>query len=58
MLKYICKNCDLECETSVCPKCGNRTELVNSTIFWSKQLNTPVFDNYCFEMFLEQLMDS
>lgn len=49
MLKYICKNCDLECETSVCPKCGNRTELVNSTIFWSKQLNTPVFDNYCFE---------
>ena len=49
MLKYICKSCNLECETSVCPKCGNRTELVSSTIFWSKQLNTPVFDNYCFE---------
>ena len=49
MLKYICKNCDLECETSVCPKCGNRTEFVNSTIFWSSKLNIPVFDNYCFE---------
>ncbi|MBN2921897.1 MAG: hypothetical protein JTJ28_20145 [Lactobacillus sp.] len=41
MLKYICKNCDLECETSVCPKCGNRTELVNATIFWSSKLNIP-----------------
>ena len=49
MLKYICKNCDdLICDTSICPVCGKRTELVESTIFWSKEYNAPSFDEVCF----------
>lgn len=49
MLKYVCKKCDdLICDTSICPVCGNRTELVESTIFWSKEYNTPSFDEVCF----------
>ena len=49
MLKYVCKNCDdLICDTSICPVCGNRTELVESTIFWSKEYNAPSFDEVCF----------
>ncbi len=48
MLKYICKHCDdLTCNTSVCPVCGNRTELVSSKIFWSKQYNAPCFEEIC-----------
>lgn len=44
MIKYICKNCDdLTCETSTCPVCGGRAELLESTIYWSKELNTPSF---------------
>lgn len=48
MIKYVCKKCDnLECETSICPVCGTRTVLENTTIFWSKKLNTPSFEEYC-----------
>lgn len=48
MLKYVCKHCDdLECETSTCPNCGQRTELVETTIFYCKKCNVPVFDDEC-----------
>ena len=48
MLRYICKRCDnLECETSTCPVCNGRTDLVESTIFYCKKCNVPVFDNEC-----------
>ncbi len=44
MINYKCPNCDnLECETSVCPVCGGRTVLEGSTIYWSKEHNTPSF---------------
>ena len=45
MLTYLCKNCnDLVCETSICPVCGSKTELLESKIFWSKEYNCPSFD--------------
>lgn len=48
MIKYKCKSCDgLICETSVCPVCGKRTEISETTIYWSKKLNTPCFDEFC-----------
>ena len=48
MLKYICFNCDnLECETSTCPVCGKRTNLVETNIFYCKKCNVPVFDEKC-----------
>ncbi len=48
MLKYVCENCDnLKCETSICPVCGGRTQLEKTAIFWSKEFNTPSFDEIC-----------
>ena len=48
MLRYICKNCDnLQCETSECPVCGGRTELIESSVFYCKKCNVPVFDDEC-----------
>ena len=44
MIKYICHKCDdLSCTTSICPNCGERTELTESAIFWCESLNTPSF---------------
>lgn len=48
MIRYKCKSCDdLICETSVCPVCGQRTEISETSIYWSKKFNTPSFDEYC-----------
>ncbi len=48
LLRYICKHCDnLECDTSECPNCGQRTELVETTIFYCTKCNVPVFDEEC-----------
>lgn len=48
MIKYICNYCDdLVCETSVCPVCGQRTSVFQTSIYWSNKLNTPSFDEFC-----------
>ena len=48
MIKYICHNCnDIECETSVCPVCGQRTQVVSTSIFWCKECNCPSFSPVC-----------
>lgn len=48
MLRYICKNCDnLDCESSICPVCKQRTDLVESSIFYCAKCNVPVFDKEC-----------
>lgn len=48
MKTYICKNCDnLQCETSVCPVCGKRTELVKTEVFYCKHCGVPIFDDNC-----------
>lgn len=50
MQTYICKNCDnLICETSVCPVCGNRAELVKSEIFYCEHCGVPIFEETCHE---------
>lgn len=47
MIKYICKNCNnLECESSVCPVCGQKTEIETTKIFWSESFNVPSFYEY------------
>lgn len=46
--KYKCNNCDgLECETSICPNCGNRTELIGTEIFYCEKCKCPVFFDTC-----------
>ena len=49
MIKYICKHCDdLECNSSTCPVCGERTTLVSSEIYYCPEWNAPVFDaDFC-----------
>ena len=49
MIKYICKNCnDLECETSICPICKNRAEVLSSKIFWCDNCQAPSYSNICY----------
>ena len=48
MQRYICSNCDnLSCETSVCPVCGKRTELISTEVFYCEKCNCPIFDEVC-----------
>ena len=47
MIKYICKKCNVNTEVSVCPVCGERTELENSTIYWCDDCNIPLYDEIC-----------
>ena len=48
MIKYICHNCnDHECETSVCPICGKRADLLESVVFWCEHCNAPSFYEIC-----------
>lgn len=50
MIKYICKECnDLECETSVCPVCHNRTEVLSSKIYWCKNCGAPSYSDICLQ---------
>lgn len=48
MIRYVCHNCDdLECETSICPVCGKRTEIAESQVFYCTKCNVPVFNEEC-----------
>lgn len=48
MIKYVCHDCnELECETSVCPVCGKRTELTETLVFWCKNCEAPSYDKVC-----------
>ena len=48
MIKYICRHCNnYECETSICPICGQRTELVSTNIYYCDKCNVPIFDEVC-----------
>lgn len=48
MTNFICKHCDnLECETSVCPVCGRRAELIKQELYYCNNCQTPVFDKKC-----------
>ena len=48
MQKTVCRHCDdYECESSVCPICGERTELVSTETFWCKSCNAPTTEEIC-----------
>lgn len=48
MQKYVCHNCDgLSCETSTCPICGKRTELIGNDIYFCTKCNSPSYDDHC-----------
>lgn len=48
MIKYVCKKCnDLECETSSCPVCNERTEILSSQIFWCSKCGAPSYNEHC-----------
>lgn len=46
MIRYLCKNCNIECETSECAVCGSRTE-TESKIYWCKHCNIPIYNETC-----------
>lgn len=48
MIRYVCRDCNnLECETSVCPSCGKRAELLDVAIFYCPHCNVPCFYSDC-----------
>lgn len=48
MIKYQCHHCNnLECDTSVCPVCNERTYVSKSEIYYCDKCNIPIFDNSC-----------
>lgn len=48
MIKYICNDCNgIECETSICPVCHQRTQINKSEIFWCDCCNIPNYDKIC-----------
>ncbi|GIM28834.1 phosphoadenosine phosphosulfate reductase [Clostridium polyendosporum] len=49
MIKYKCSNdkCNIECETSVCPQCGYRAEVLQAKVFWCNECNIPLYDTHC-----------
>ena len=46
MIKYFCKNCNINVESSECSVCGARTE-VESKLYWCATCNIPVYDEIC-----------
>ena len=47
MIRYLCKKCNLECETSVCPVCNSRTDLEQTEVFFCANCNAPSFEKKC-----------
>lgn len=46
MIKYFCKNCNINVESSECSVCGARTE-VKSKLYWCTTCNIPIYDEIC-----------
>ena len=46
MIKYYCKTCKLETDTSECPICGERTQM-KSKIYWCNKCNIPIYEEKC-----------
>ncbi|MGL4731558.1 MAG: phosphoadenosine phosphosulfate reductase family protein [Clostridium sp.] len=46
MIKYTCEECNIECSTSICPICKNRTE-GKSVIYWCAKCNVPSYNEIC-----------
>ena len=46
MIKYYCKECKIECESSICAICGERT-IAKSKIYWCENCNVPIYEEVC-----------
>lgn len=46
MIKYVCKSCNIDCETSECPICHGRAK-AESRIYWCKNCNVPIYEEKC-----------
>ena len=46
MIKYVCKNCNIDCETSECPICHGRAE-AEARVYWCKNCNVPIYNEKC-----------
>lgn len=48
MQHYQCDHCDkLICNSSICPVCGNKTQLIEMSIYYCNHCNCPTFDEEC-----------
>ncbi len=47
MIRYYCGKCKINTDTSICPVCGERTELIESTVYWCDDCKIPLFDDVC-----------
>ena len=47
LLKYICTKDNIRTKSSVCPVCGERTELEKSDIYWCENCKVPLYDKTC-----------
>lgn len=47
MIKYICKKCNVNTKTSICPVCGERAELEASIVYWCDDCYIPLYDEVC-----------
>ncbi|MDP4147017.1 MAG: phosphoadenosine phosphosulfate reductase family protein [Bacillota bacterium] len=46
MIKYVCKECGISCETSECPVCHGRAA-AESKIYWCNNCNIPIYEERC-----------
>ena len=47
MIRYFCKQCNMETKFSECPVCGERTELAGTSVYWCKSCKIPTYDEIC-----------
>ena len=48
MQRYQCEHCDnLLCNSSVCPVCGQKTKLVEMSVFYCEHCNCPTYSDEC-----------
>jgi phosphoadenosine phosphosulfate reductase len=47
MIRYHCKNCNVDSRTSNCEFCGKRADLEECEIFWCEECNIPLYEKAC-----------
>lgn len=47
MITYRCDKDNIECMSSICPVCRERTQLVQTDIFWCADCQVPLFEERC-----------
>lgn len=47
MIRYFCDKCRIETTTSECSTCGERTRLVETSVYWCPECNIPLYEDIC-----------